>query len=321
VPAMKLEKLAERYRIDKPDSFRLANIDPRDTAGLDINKEEAGDMLKESIRRLSDLQDVLYAQDRWAVLSIFQAMDAAGKDGVVKHVMSGVNPAGCQVYSFKAPSSQELDHDFMWRSTVAMPERGRIGIFNRSYYEEVLVVRANSKILGAQKLPPSLVTKNIWKERFEDIRNFEKYQARNGTLILKFFLHVSKQEQAKRLLERIDDPSKNWKFNPGDVAEREHFDDYMGYYEDLIRETSRPNAPWFVVPADRKWFTRLVVVSAMIAALESLQLHYPEVDEKMKSELRKSRVILAAEVPDKNNKKNGKNKNNGKNNDKNNGKS
>jgi PPK2 family polyphosphate:nucleotide phosphotransferase len=309
---MKLENLADRFRIDKPDSFRLADIDPRDTAGLDIAKDEAKQMLQDSIQRLSDLQDVLYAQDRWAVLAIFQAMDAAGKDGVIKHVMSGVNPQGCQVFSFKAPSQLELDHDFMWRTTVSMPERGRIGIFNRSYYEEVLVVRANSKILAAQRLPPALVTKDIWKQRFEDIRNFEKYQARNGTLILKFFLHVSKEEQAKRFLERIDDPSKNWKFNMGDVAEREHFEDYMRYYEDLIRETSRPNAPWFVVPADRKWFTRLVVVSALIEAMEGLDLHYPKVDDAVRAELQKVRGILAAGVPEKNNKKNGKSTNNGK---------
>ncbi len=303
---MKLEKLAERFRIDRPDAFRLSDIDPRDTAGLAIDKEEANAMLKESVQKLAALQDVLYAQDRWALLAIFQAMDAAGKDGVIKHVMSGVNPQGCQVYSFKAPTSHELDHDFLWRTAVAMPERGRIGIFNRSYYEEVLVVRANPKILAAQKLPPSLVTKDIWKERFEDIRNFETFQARNGLVILKFFLHVSKEEQAKRLLERIDDPAKNWKFNPGDVAEREHFEKYLGYFEELIRETSRPHAPWFVVPADRKWFTRLVVVSAMIAALEELDLHYPKVDEAVKSELSKARDILAAQIPEKN-KKNGKN--------------
>ncbi|MET0279005.1 MAG: polyphosphate kinase 2 family protein [Pseudorhodoplanes sp.] len=314
---MKLENIADRFRIDKPDSFRLADIDPRDTLGLEIEKEEGAALLKESIVRLSDLQDVLFAQDRWAVLAIFQALDAAGKDGVVKHVMSGVNPAGCQVYSFKAPTSQELDHDYLWRTTVSMPERGRIGIFNRSYYEEVLVVRGNAKVLAGQKLPPVLVTKDIWKQRFEDIRNFETYQARNGTLILKFFLHVSKEEQAKRLLERIDDPSKNWKFNPNDIAEREHFDDYLRFYEDVIRETSRPNAPWFVVPADRKWFTRLVVVSALIEAMEGLDLHYPKVDEAMKAELQKARAILTAELPAKNNKKNGKNKDNGKN--KNNG--
>ncbi len=311
---MKLENLADRFRIDKPGSFKLADIDPRDTAGLAIEKEEGAAMLKESILRLSDLQDVLYAQDRWAVLAIFQALDAAGKDGVVKHVMSGVNPQGCQVYSFKAPSSQELDHDYLWRTTTAMPERGRIGIFNRSYYEEVLVVRANPKILASQKLPPALVTPDIWKQRFEDIRNFEQYQARNGTLILKFFLHVSKEEQAKRLLERIDDPAKNWKFNPNDIAEREHFEDYLRFYEDVIRETSRPHAPWFVVPADRKWFTRLVVVSALIEAMEGLGLHYPKVDASMKAELQRARAILATEVPEKNNKKNG--KNNGKNNGK-----
>lgn len=304
---MKLEKLAERFRIDKPDTFRLADIDPRDTAGLAIDKAEATTMLKDSVQKLSDLQDVLYAQDRWAVLAIFQAMDAAGKDGAIKHVMSGVNPQGCQVYSFKAPTVTELDHDYLWRTTVSMPERGRIGIFNRSYYEEVLVVRANPKILQAQKLPASLVTKDIWKERFEDIRNFERYQARNGTLILKFFLHVSKEEQAKRLLARIDDPSKNWKFNPSDVAEREHFDEYQRFYEDVIRETSRVHAPWFVVPADRKWFTRLAVASALIAALEGLDLHYPKVDEAMKPELAKARGLLAAQVPEKNGKKNGKN--------------
>jgi PPK2 family polyphosphate:nucleotide phosphotransferase len=200
-------------------------------------------MLQDSIERLAQLQDVLYAQDRWAVLAVFQAMDAAGKDGVIKHVMSGVNPQGCQVYSFKAPSPQELDHDFMWRTTMCMPERGRIGIFNRSYYEEVLAVRAHPDILAKQKLPPKLVGKDIWKERFEDIRAFEKYQARNGTLILKFFLHVSKEEQAKRLLERIDDPAKNWKFQIGDVGERKLFDDYMRYYEDMVRETSRDHAP------------------------------------------------------------------------------
>ncbi len=311
---MNLEKLADRFRIDKPESFRLADIDPRDTAGLDIDKDEAKEMLKDSIQRLSDLQDVLYAQDRWAVLAMFQAMDAAGKDGVIKHVMSGVNPQGCQVYSFKAPSTLELDHDFLWRTTVAMPERGRIGIFNRSYYEEVLVVRANPKILAAQKMPPSLVGKDIWKERFEDIRNFEKYQARNGTLMLKFYLHVSRDEQAKRFLERIDDPSKNWKFNKGDVAERKNFDEYMRYYEDMIRETSRPHAPWFVVPADRKWFTRLVVVSALIEAMESLDLHYPKVDESIRAELQEARLALAAELPAKNGKKNGGDKNNNNNN-------
>ena len=309
---MKIEALARKYRIDNPDKFRLTDIDPGDTAGLTIDKDEAKQMLQDSIQKLSDLQEMLYAQDRWSVLAIFQAMDAAGKDSAIKHVMSGVNPQGCQVYSFKAPTSHELDHDFMWRTTIATPERGRIGIFNRSYYEEVLVVRAHPEILAKQKIPPQLVTKDIWKQRYEDIRDFEKYQARNGTLIMKFFLHVSKDEQAKRFLERIDDPAKNWKFNLGDVAERKLWDDYMRYYEETIRETSRPHAPWFVVPADKKWFTRLVVASALVEGLESLNLHYPRVDDATRDELQKSRVLLAAELPEK--KKNGKvdGKNNGK---------
>lgn len=304
---MKLESLAKKYRIDNPDEFRLADYDPGDCCGLEIEKDEAKDMLADSIKRLSDLQEMLYAQDRWAVLSVFQAMDAAGKDGVIKHVMSGINPQGCQIFSFKAPSSQELDHDFMWRTTVNTPERGRIGIFNRSYYEEVLVVRVHPDILAKQKLPPKLLGKDIWKERHEDIRAFEKYQARNGMLIMKFFLHVSKEEQAKRFLERIDDAAKNWKFNMGDVEERKHWDDYMRFYEETIRETSRPHAPWFVVPADKKWFTRLVVASAMVEGLESLGLHYPEVDAATRTGLRKARATLAADVPAKDKpKKNGK---------------
>ncbi len=302
---MKIEALARKYRIDNPDRFRITDIDPGDTAGLAIDKDDAKDLLQESIRKLADYQEMLYAQDRWAVLAIFQAMDAAGKDGAIKHVMSGINPQGCQVYSFKAPTSHELDHDFMWRTTIATPERGRIGIFNRSYYEEVLVVRAHPEILAKQKIPPKLVTKDIWKQRYEDIRDFEKFQARNGMLILKFFLHVSREEQAKRFLERIDDPAKNWKFNLGDVAERKLWDNYMTYYEETIRETSRPHAPWFVVPADKKWFTRLVVASAMVEGLESLNLHYPRVDDATRDELKKSRVLLAAELPEK--KKNGKN--------------
>ncbi|MGV3634213.1 MAG: polyphosphate kinase 2 family protein [Pseudorhodoplanes sp.] len=306
---MKIEALARKYRIDNPDRFKLSDIDPSDCAGLTIDKDEAKEMLRESIEKLADLQEMLYAQDRWAVLAMFQAMDAAGKDGVIKHVMSGINPQGCQVYSFKAPTSHELDHDFMWRTTIAMPERGRIGIFNRSYYEEVLVVRAHPEILAKQKLPPKLVGKYIWKERFEDIRAFERYQARNGTLMLKFFLHVSKDEQAERFLERIDDPAKNWKFNLGDVAERKLWNDYMRYYEEMIRETSRPHAPWFVVPADKKWFTRLVVASALVEAMESLDLHFPKVDDAARDELKKARVLLAAELPEK--KKNGK-KDNGK---------
>ncbi len=299
---MKLQSLTKHFRIDEPEKFRLADYDTGDCCGLEIEKDEAKDMLAESIKRLSELQDTLYAQDRWAVLSVFQAMDAAGKDGVIKHVMSGINPQGCQIYSFKAPSSQELDHDFMWRTTICMPERGRIGIFNRSYYEEVLVARAHPEILARQKLPPKLVGKDIWKQRFEDIRAFEKYQARNGTLIMKFFLHVSKEEQARRFLERIDDPAKNWKFSFGDVEERKLFDDYMRYYEEMIRETSRDYAPWFVVPADKKWFTRLVVAAAMVEGMESLGLHYPEVDEAARGELQKARGALAAEVPARNGK-------------------
>ena len=301
---MKLESLAKRYRIDNSDQFTLADYDPGDCCGLEIEKDEAKDMLADSIKRLSALQEMLYAQDRWAVLSVFQAMDAAGKDGVIKHVMSGINPQGCQIFSFKAPSSQELDHDFMWRTTVNTPERGRIGIFNRSYYEEVLVVRTHPQILAGQKLPPKLVTKDIWKERYEDIRAVEKYQARNGMLIMKFFLHVSKEEQAKRFLERIDDPAKNWKFSFGDVEERKHFDDYMRYYEETIRETSRPHAPWFVVPADKKWFTRLVVASAMVEGLESLGLHYPVVDDATRAKLQTARAALAADVPGKDKPKN-----------------
>ena len=304
---MKLEKLADRFRIDNPETFKLTDVDPGETAGLDINKDEAKAMLKDSIKRLSELQEMLYAQDRWSVLGIFQAMDAAGKDGAIEHVMSGINPQGCQVFSFKAPSSQELDHDFMWRTTVNTPERGRIGIFNRSYYEEVLVVRVHPDILAKQKLPPKLVGKDIWKERFEDIRAFEKYQARNGMLIMKFFLHISKEEQAKRFLERIDDPAKNWKFSLGDVEERKHWDEYMRFYEEAIRETSRPHAPWFVVPADKKWFTRLVVASALVEGLERLGLHYPEVDDATRAELKKARGSLAADVPA----KGGKDKKNG----------
>jgi PPK2 family polyphosphate:nucleotide phosphotransferase len=307
---MKIDKLVARHRVDRPDRFRIADIDPRDCAGLAIDKDEAKDMLKEGIARLSALQEKLYAQDRWAVLAIFQAMDAAGKDGVIKHVMSGINPQGCQVFSFKAPSPQELDHDFMWRTTLAMPERGRIGIFNRSYYEEVLVVRAHPEILARQKLPDNLVGKDIWAQRFEDIRAFETYQARNGTLILKFFLHVSKEEQAARFLERIDDPAKNWKFSMGDVTERRLWDDYMRHYEEMIRETSRAHAPWFVIPADRKWYARLSVAAVLVDALESLGLDFPKLDEAARVELGKARVALAAELPEKNKnekKENGKN--------------
>lgn len=294
---MKFSKLIERYRVDKPDKFRLSDIDPADCAGMSIDKDEAKAMLADGVKRLSNLQEKLYAHDRWSILVIFQAMDAAGKDSVIKHVMSGINPQGCQVFSFKAPSPQELDHDFMWRTTRSLPERGRIGIFNRSYYEEVLVVRAHPEILQRQKLPPKLIRNDIWQERFDDIRDFERHLARNGTLVLKFFLHVSKEEQARRFLERLDEPSKNWKFNIGDLAERKLFDKYMDYYEDMIRHTSREHAPWYVIPADNKWFTRIAVAASLVKAMDGLDLSYPEVGKAALAEMRQARESLQAELP------------------------
>ena len=292
---MSLAKFAKLYRVDDPDSFRLKDWDPGDTNNLDIEKKDAKELLAEGVKRLSDLQERLYAQDRWAVLLIFQAMDAAGKDSVIEHVMKGVNPQGCDVYSFKQPSQEELDHDFMWRSARCLPERGRIGIFNRSYYEEVLVVRVHPEILAKEKMPTNLVTKDIWKERFKDIRAFERYLSRNGTLILKFFLHVSKEEQKRRFLERIEEPSKNWKFSMGDVAERKLWDKYMAAYEDMIRNTSRPEAPWYVVPANNKWFTRLVVAAEVVEALDRLGLKYPKVSGTARRDLEKVRQILRKE--------------------------
>ncbi len=292
---MSLAKFAKLYRVDDPDSFRLKDWDPGDTNNLDIEKKDAKELLAEGVKRLSDLQERLYAQDRWAVLLIFQAMDAAGKDSVIEHVMKGVNPQGCDVYSFKQPSQEELDHDFMWRSARCLPERGRIGIFNRSYYEEVLVVRVHPEILAKEKMPTNLVTKDIWKERFKDIRAFERYLSRNGTLILKFFLHVSKEEQKRRFLERIEEPSKNWKFSMGDVAERKLWDKYMAAYEDMIRNTSRPQAPWHVVPANNKWFTRLVVAAEVVEALDRLELKYPKVSGTARRDLEKVRQILRKE--------------------------
>jgi len=289
---MSLSKFAKLYRVDDPDSFRIKDWDPGDTNHLDIEKKEAKELLAEGVGRLSDLQERLYAQDRWAVLLIFQAMDAAGKDSVIEHVMKGVNPQGCEVHSFKQPSEEELDHDFMWRTARRLPERGRIGIFNRSYYEEVLVVRVHPEILAKEKMPAKLVTKDIWKERFKDIRAFERYLARNGTLILKFFLHVSQEEQKRRFLERIEEPSKNWKFSMGDVAERKLWDKYMAAYEDMIRHTSRPEAPWHVVPADNKWFTRIVVAAEVVEALDRLGLKYPKVTGAARRELEKARQIL-----------------------------
>jgi len=286
--------LVERYRVTDGEGFRLADFDPGDT-GPHTQKSDAKGVLDAGLDRLRELQDRLYAQDRWAVLLIFQAMDAAGKDGVIKHVMSGVNPQGCQVFSFKAPSPEELDHDFLWRVVRCLPERGRIGIFNRSYYEEVLVVRVHPEWLERQKLPAPLVTERIWPERYEDIRNFERYLARNGVLIRKFFLNVSREEQKRRFLDRLAEPEKYWKFQAVDVAERSHWDAYMGAYEDAIRHTSAPWAPWIVVPADRKWFTRLVVAATIVEALESLNLTYPTPGPVALAALEVARAQLLAE--------------------------
>ena len=291
----KAAKFSRKFRVDTGKGFRLRDVDPGDTGGLKLEKDHAAELLDKGVEVLAELQDRLYAQDKRALLLVFQAMDAAGKDGTIKHVMSGVNPQGCQVFAFKTPSAEELDHDFLWRTTKCLPERGRIGIFNRSYYEEVLVVRVHPEILGKQKLPPELVTKRIWKERYEDIASFERYLARNGVAVVKFFLHVSRKEQRKRFLERLERPEKNWKFSLADAEERKHWDSYMEAYEDAIRATAAPWAPWYVVPADTKWFTRLVVASAVIDALEKMELSYPEVDEAKKAELAKAREALEAE--------------------------
>ena len=286
-------QLSKPFRITNGGKFRLKDFDPGDTLehGAD-DKVRAKESLKMGVEALASLQDMLYAQDRWAVLLIFQAMDAAGKDGAIEHVMSGVNPQGCQVYSFKAPSGEDLDHDYLWRCMKCLPERGRIGIFNRSYYEETLVVRVHQELLARQKLPPHLVTKDIWKERFHDIRAFERYLGRNGVLIRKFFLHVSKDEQKKRFMERIEDPEKNWKFSSADCRERERWDDYMDAYEDMIRHTATDESPWYVVPADNKWFTRLVVAGAVIDGLASLDLRYPKVSAEEKKLLAEAKAQL-----------------------------
>jgi PPK2 family polyphosphate:nucleotide phosphotransferase len=287
----RLDQLLKPFRITRGKGFRLSQIDPGDSRGVK-SKEEAEQYLKLGITRLAEMQDKLYAQDQWGVLLVFQAMDAAGKDGAIKHVMSGVNPQGCQVYSFKGPSAEELDHDFLWRTNKALPERGRIGIFNRSYYEEVLVVRVHEAILLKQKLPKAVISRRIWEERYEDIRAFERYLARQGYLILKFFLHVSKKAQKERFLERLDRPEKNWKFSLADAQERGHWNAYARAYEDLIRATAAPHAPWYVVPADKKWFTRLVVAAAVDEALARLNLAYPKVDEAKKKELLAARAAL-----------------------------
>jgi PPK2 family polyphosphate:nucleotide phosphotransferase len=292
----KAARLASRYCVTNGKAFRLADVDPGDTLDFtDEDKPRAREALADGVEELAALQDMLYAQDRWAVLLIFQAMDAAGKDGAIKHVMSGVNPQGCQVFAFKTPTSEELDHDYLWRCLKSLPERGRIGIFNRSYYEETLVVRVHPEILERQKLPSSLVTGDIWAQRFEDIRAIERYLTRNGVLIRKFFLHVSKEEQRKRFLERIDDPDKNWKFSARDAGERAFWDAYMAAYEDMIRNTATPDAPWHVVPADNKWFTRVVVAATVIEALASLDLAYPALDAARHAELVAAKEALANE--------------------------
>jgi len=278
--------VAEPFRVTKGKSFRLKDVDPNDTLQFtEADKPRSKEALATGITALAELQDKLYAQDRWALLLIFQAMDAAGKDGAIKHVMSGVNPQGCEVYSFKSPSSEDLDHDYLWRCMKCLPNRGHIGIFNRSYYEELLVVRVHPEFLAKQKLPPEVVTKRIWDERFEDVRNFERYLARNGVVIRKFFLHVSKKEQKRRFMERIENPEKNWKFSANDAAERDYWDDYMEAYEDMIRNTATKESPWYVVPADNKWFTRVVVAGAVIDALTDMKLAYPEVGEAKLKEL------------------------------------
>ncbi len=290
-----LARIAESYRVVPGKRFRIASCDPGDTGGLDISKEKARELLGAEVEKLADLQTRLYAEDRWSLLLVFQAMDAAGKDSVIKHVLSGVNPQGFQVVAYKAPSSQELDHDFLWRHACDLPERGRIGIFNRSHYEEVLVVRVHPKILAGQRLAPALVRKDVWRERYESINDFERHLAVNGTRILKFFLNVSKDEQRKRFLERLDVPEKHWKFAMGDVLERGFWNEYQRAYEEALRATSTAWAPWYVVPADHKWFTRLVVAEVVVGALEKLRLEYPKVDAARKAEIAKARRILEKE--------------------------
>jgi PPK2 family polyphosphate:nucleotide phosphotransferase len=290
---MEPAKLLNRFRIDDADRFDLAKLEPGDTCGVD--KDAAQDKLASDVKRLAALQERLYAQQEWAILIILQGMDAAGKDGVVAHVMSGVNPQGCDVDSFKAPSHEELAHDFLWRTAVRLPERGRIGIFNRSYYEEVLVVRVHPDLLDRQKLPREVVGKDIWKERFQDVRAFERHLARSGTLVLKFFLHISREEQRQRFLDRLDEPAKRWKFSMNDVTERRRWDDYMAAYQEMIKATSRPAAPWYVVPADHKWFARLIVAAAVIDALEGLKLDFPKITGPALEELNKIRKALEAE--------------------------
>jgi PPK2 family polyphosphate:nucleotide phosphotransferase len=287
--------ILKRYRVIRGDGFRLASVDPADIAGLDMKKSEAEDLLASGVKRLAALQERLYAEHRWALLAVLQGLDAAGKDGVVKHVMSGVNPMGCEVHAFKAPSQLELDHDFLWRAAVALPRRGHIGIFNRSYYEEVLVVRVHPDLLQHEDLPPVLVTDNIWKERYQDIVAFERHLARSGTVPIKFFLHISRNEQRKRLLARLDEPEKQWKFNLGDLDERKLWPQYMVAIEEMIRGTASEQAPWYVVPADHKWFARLVVAAALVHHIEALDPKMPTLDAKGMADLDKARSLLANE--------------------------
>jgi PPK2 family polyphosphate:nucleotide phosphotransferase len=291
---MKRKELIKRYRVAEDQAFRLGDIDPADTWKIK-SKEHAQKWLEEGVERLQEMQARLYAQNQWAVLLIFQAMDAAGKDSTIKHVMSGVNPQGCQVYSFKAPSAEDLNHDFLWRTNRCLPERGRIGIFNRSYYEETLVVRVHPEILARENLPVPLVTKHIWRQRFEDINALERYLTRNGTVILKFYLHLSKEEQRRRFLSRLEEPEKHWKFSEADLRERRLWGAYAQAYQELIRHTATDHAPWYVVPADHKWFTRCVVAEILAATLESLDLQYPKVDGAKLKELIVARRALMAE--------------------------
>ncbi len=291
---MKPSQYVKQFRVTDGAEFRLKDFDPAETLGLK-SKEHAQETLESGVARLCDLQDKLFAQDRWAILVVLQAMDAAGKDSLIKHVMSGLNPQGCSVSSFKEPSTEELNHDYLWRATRALPERGKIGIFNRSYYEEVLVVRVHPEILSRERLPTELVSGKIWRERFEDIRAYERYLDRSGIIILKFFLNVSRKEQKKRFLERLDEPEKNWKFSASDVMEREHWGEYMDAYEEMIQNTSTERAPWYVVPADHKWFTRVVVAEALVHALDKLNLSYPQVDKKKRRDLKKARAVLMRE--------------------------
>jgi len=292
------DKIIERYRVTDGDKFKLKDFDPGDTGDVDFDKEDGKEILEVGVKKLARLQERLYAEGKWAILMVLQGIDTAGKDGVIKHVLSGVNPQGCSVHSFKQPSHLELAHDFLWRCTVALPIRGRIGIFNRSYYEETIVVRVHPELLEKQNIPEKLVTKDIWKERYQDINDWERHLARSGTVPLKFFLNISKEEQLKRLLARVDDPDKTWKFSPYDVEERKLWDQYQEVYEDTIRNTATKHAPWYVVPCDKKWFARLVVAGALAEQMEKLDLEFPKVsDEDMKA-IEKAHAELLAEKKD-----------------------